>query len=242
MSHFYDDREFSYLDYWKNRNYEHQSEVLAIKKFLGTSIFEFAADIGGGFGRLTQLLAKHAKKTFLIEPSHKQRVLAKSYLKGLPGITIGAGTTDQTKLADQSMDLIMMIRVMHHLPDTGSTFVELDRIIRPGGLLILEFANSLNLKARIVSWLTGKAILPIPLDRRRQANVRRKSIPFVNHHPISVIKVLKNHGFEIMQILSVSNFRGMPIKPLGLEKMLQTVLGRLFFGPSIFILAKKTNL
>ena len=41
------------------------------------------------------------------------------------------------------------------------------------------------------------------------------------------------------RILSVSNFRGLPIKSLRLEKLLQPLLSTLFFGPSIFILAKR---
>lgn len=241
MGHFYDDPDFSYQDYWKNRVYEHQCEVLAIQKLLENQHFNKAVDIGGGFGRLSELISKYCRKTLLIEPSAKQRALAKRRLKDTK-IEVLAGLSDKTKLEDSSVDLVVLIRVMHHLPDVNSTLAEVHRILNPNGIAIIEFASSLNLKSRIISWLTGKPILPVPLDRRRMVNIRQGSIPFVNHHPITFQKTLIRNGFSIQKILSVSNFRGMPIKSLWLEKILQPALGKLYFGPSIFILAKKESL
>ena len=241
MGHFYDDPDFSYQDYWKNRDYEHQCEILAIQNLLDSQHFNNAVDIGGGFGRLSQLISKYCRKTVLVEPSAKQRALAKKLLKDTK-IKVLAGLSDKTKLEDSSVDLAVLVRVMHHLPDLNSTLAEVHRILKPDGVAIIEFASSLNLKSRIIGWLSGKPILPVPLDRRRMANIRQGSIPFVNHHPITFQKTLIRNGFSIQKILSVSNFRGMPIKSLWLEKILQPALGKLYFGPSIFILAKKESL
>ncbi len=241
MGHFYDDPDFSYQDYWKNRSYEHQCEVLAIKALLKNHHFNTSVDIGGGFGRLSKLIAEYSHHAILVEPSNKQRVIARKLLKDTK-IEILAGSAVKTRLKDLSIDLAVLIRVMHHLPDINSTLVEVHRILKPNGLAVIEFASSLNLKSRIVSWLSGKPILPIPLDRRRMVNIRQGSIPFVNHHPLTFQKTLIRNGFSIQNILSVSNFRGLPVKSLWLEKILQSGLGRLYFGPSIFILAKKENL
>lgn len=239
---FYDDIEFSYLDYWKGRQYEHKSEIVALSSLLGTTTYGVIADIGGGFGRITKLLAKYAKQTILVEPALKQRAIAKEHLKGISGVIIKAGTAEKTNLSDQSVDVAVLVRVMHHLPNPDPALSEVHRILKNDGLAIIEFANSLNLKSRIMSLLSGKPILPAPIDRRRLVNIRKNTIPFVNHHPISFQKTLARNGFKVEKILSVSNFRGLPIRSLRLEKMFQTLLAKLFFGPSIFILAKKTNL
>ena len=131
---------------------------------------------------------------------------------------------------------------MHHLPDINSTLAEVHRILKPGGVAVIEFASVLNLKSRISSLLSGRPILLVPIDRRRMVNVRNQTIPFVNHHPITFQKTLLRNGFSIQKILSVSNFRGLPLKSLRLEKILQPMLGKLYFGPSIFILAKRESL
>lgn len=239
---FYDDSEFSYLDYWKGRQYEHKSEIIALGTLLGTTTYGVIADIGGGFGRISKLLAKYAKQTILIEPALKQRTIAKEHLKGIPGVIIKPGTAEKTNLADQSVDMAVLIRVMHHLPDPDPALTEVHRILKNDGMAIIEFANSLNLKSRISSLISGKPILPAPIDKRRLVNIRKNTIPFVNHHPISFQKTLNRNGFRIVKMLSVSNLRGLPIKSLRLEKLLQPLLSTLFFGPSIFVLAKKTNL
>ena len=238
---FYDDSEFSYLDYWKGRQYEHKSEIIALTNLLGTTTYGVIAEIGGGFGRISKLLAKYAKQTILVEPSLKQRLIAKEYLKGL-GVVIKPGTAEKTNLADQSVDVAVLVRVMHHLPDPDPALTEVRRILKEDGIAIVEFANSLNLKSRIQSLILGKPILPAPIDKRRLVNIRRNTIPFVNHHPISFLKTLNRNGFSMVEMLSVSNFRGLPFKSLRLEKFLQPLLSNFFFGPSIFVLAKKTNL
>jgi hypothetical protein len=59
---FYDDEGFNYQSYWSNRNYEHKAEVLAIRRLLKGRHFAEAADIGGGYGRLSVVLEEFADK------------------------------------------------------------------------------------------------------------------------------------------------------------------------------------
>src|SRR3990167_9361785 len=115
MSSFYDDPEFSYDQYWQNRSYEHQCEVLAIQKLLAGKHFETAADIGGGFGRLTKIIRDYADQVLLVEPSAKMRQMAKAQRP--KGIKAQDGTIEKTKLEDQSQDLVTAFRVLHHIPD-----------------------------------------------------------------------------------------------------------------------------
>src|SRR3972149_7537849 len=91
MPQHYDDPAFSYEGYWSGRGYEQQAEIMALKRLLLGQKFYRAADIGGGFGRLTGLLKQYSRQTMLIEPSVKQRRLARKYLSPKSRIAILPG-------------------------------------------------------------------------------------------------------------------------------------------------------
>lgn len=245
---YYDDVDFSYDRFWVGRQYEHASEILALEKLVGERKLGTVVDIGGGFGRLTKWLMGHSHKVYLVEPSAKMRQAAKKYLAKYPRVSIRPGKAEDSNLPKACADLVMMVRVLHHLPESAPALAEANRILKPGGLLVLEFANSIHLKARLKSWLTGQPILPTPLERRSSKSIASGTIPFVNHHPLTVLKRLKLHGFKATKVLSVSNLRSSVLKSLiplsfllGLESWLQTKFSSLYLGPSIWLLAKKID-
>jgi len=244
---FYDDTEYLYTDFWQDRQYEHQSEIIALEKLLGQKKFKVGADIGGGFGRLSRWLADRCDKVYLVEPSAKMRQLARAKLSQRHKIFVRAGLAENTNLPTSSVNLVVMVRVLHHLPDPKATFIEMQRILKPKGLLIIEFANSLHVLARLKSLLQGKPILPIPIERRSRERIAAGSIPFVNHHPLTIKKLLLQHNFKLLKTLSVSNLRSNTLKKiipktvlLDLESKLQQPLSAAYFGPSIFLLAQKS--
>lgn len=243
---YYDDTEFFYDQFWSGRQYEHESELLALKKVVGNRKLRVTVDIGGGFGRLTRWLVAHSQKVYLVEPSAKMRGLAKKYLKKFEQVVICPGSAQDTNLPVECADLVIMVRVLHHLPSPAAALVEAGRILKPKGLLVLEFANSLHIIARVKSWFTGRPIIPSFVERRGVENIAADTIPFVNHHPVTMQKLLVRQGFKVMQILSVSNLRSLFLKKilplpilLTLESITQSLLSNIYFGPSIFILAQR---
>ena len=125
---------------------------------------------------------------------------------------------------------------------------EARRILKPQGQLVLEFANSLHMLARVRSWLTGRPIIMSPVERRGVENIAAGTIPFVNHHPVAIQKLLKRQGFKVLQILSVSNLRSplfkkiVPISVLlVLESIFQSLFSSFYFGPSIWVLARRVD-
>lgn len=243
---YYDDTEFDYDQFWAGRQYEHESELLALGKLVGNRKLKVAVDVGGGFGRLAQWLAARNQKVYLIEPSVKMRNLAKKHLKKYPQVFIRSGTAQDTNLPSRCANLVVMVRVLHHLPKVAAALVEARRILKPRGLLVLEFANSLHLLARVRSWLTGQPVMPGSVERRRAENIAAGTIPFVNHHPVAMQKQLTRLGYKVVQILSVSNFRLPFLKKiipfsilLVLESTFQSRFSSFYFGPSIFVLAQR---
>ncbi len=249
MNDYYNDTDFFYDKYWQDRRYEHQCEVLAINRLIGNKKFANACDIGGGFGRLSRYLTDFAEQVTLVEPSEKMRVMAKSFLKTFTDVKVVNGSADKTSLPESSQNLLISVRVLHHIPEIASTISEFARITKPNGYVIIEFANSLNIKSRIRSLFTGKKIPLTAIDLRSQENIKRGSISFVNHHPTTIFSELEKNGFAIKNRLSVSNFRIPFLKKiiptpilLALEYLLQVPLGWLYFGPSIFVLAQRIDI
>jgi len=244
----YNDPNYNYLEYWGGRDYEHTAEEMAIKKLLGAKSFENAADIGGGYGRLCVLLRKYADRVTLAEPSKKQLDIAKKYLKDYPDIRRVLTQADDLKFKDKSLDLITMIRVMHHLPVPTKEFNEIARVLTDDGIFILEIANYAHGRNRLKHILRGKRLPTIPVDIRSEKNRNKDEITFVNHNPKTVQKQLAHAGLKVVRVLSVSNLRSPTLKKIAprkamllLERVLQPTLARVYFGPSIFFLVRKAK-
>ncbi|MEO8863208.1 MAG: class I SAM-dependent methyltransferase [Candidatus Saccharimonadales bacterium] len=244
----YDNGDYNYLRYWDGRDYENASEQLAIERLLQDKHFNTAADIGGGYGRLCVFLEKFADKVTLAEPSKQQHKIAKDFLKGHPEIDQVITQADDLKLQDKSQDLLTMIRVMHHLPDPSEEFRELHRVMTDDGYLVLEVANFSHGRNRIKYLLKGKSLPVEPVDIRSLKNRNLNEPAFVNHNPKTVIRQLAHAGFKVERTLSVSNLRSTAIKKyvprglmLGAEKILQPMLAKTYFGPSVFFLVKKAK-
>ena len=244
----YDEGDYNYLHYWEGRDYEHASEQIALKRFLRGRTFKHAVDIGGGYGRLCVFLKNYADKVTLSEPSKKQLEIAKDYLKEHKDIDQKLMQADKLSFKKNSVDLITMIRVMHHLPDPSKEFSEIARVLEKDGYLILEVANFAHAKNRLSYGLKRQKLPTKPVDIRSPENQREDEVPFVNHNPKTVIKQLAHAGLKVERTLSVSNLRSSRLKRLlplpvmtSIERGLQPILSKSYFGPSVFFLVRRVK-
>jgi ubiquinone/menaquinone biosynthesis C-methylase UbiE len=243
---------YDYPSYWESRDYEHKSEIIALKSFLQKiPQVERLVDIGAGYGRLTPTYINRAKNIVLIDPSARLLKMArKSFARNKHVKFLHSKLENiQGKIKKESSDLIVMVRVIHHIEDLDLAFKTIDRILKKDGFLILEFANKSHFKASFKELLKGNITFHFdifPKDIRSKKSVLKGAIPFINYHPEIITQKLKEKNFKIIEIRSVSNLRSSYLKNilpidtiLSLEKKLQTLLAPFNFGPSIFILAKK---
>jgi len=242
---------YDYFKYWDNRDYEHESEVIAIEAFLDslpqkpTSV----ADIGCGFGRLLPTYYSKKRTVTLIDPSQDLLDIARKENSNKNVNYICSTVNELRKQKKSQFDLIIMVRVLHHIDDLDDAFSVLNRLLKKNGHIILEFANKMHGKDQIKNFLKGNITYPLdifPTDKRSSKNVKQGSISFLNHHPDIVESTLVEKGFTILQKRSVSNFRHSFFKEyisrellLKLEKNSQVPLSHIHFGPSMFVLAKK---
>lgn len=242
----YNDPKHNYLDYWDGRDYEQAAEEIMIDHMLKGKKFKHAVDIGGGYGRLSVVLRKYASKVTLAEPSQQQLDIAKDFLRGKPKVNSVLAQAEKLPFKDGEVDLAMIVRIIHHLPNPVPAFEEIHRVLSKDGYFLIEFANYGNFKNRVKYAAKFKRLPVDPVDIRSEANKRADEIPFVNHNPKTVSKQLAQTGFKLEKTLSVSNFRSPAMKKvipksvlLKLEKLLQKPLAKTYFGPSTVYLLRK---
>lgn len=243
---------FDYPAYWEGRDYEHKSEAIAISKFLKkigkcNSLLE----IGCGFGRLAPLYYKNAKSITLSDPSKNLLVQAKKQIKNKNVKFLNSNLQNLVKNSKtNSFDTIVMVRVLHHLETVDQALDVFDKLIKKNGYIILEFANKLHGKAILKNFLRGNFTFPLeifPSDKRSDRNIEKGSILFQNYHPDTVRFSLEKHGYQILEMRSVSNIRSTIMKRyvperilLWVERNIQKPFAQFYFGPSIFVLARKS--
>jgi ubiquinone/menaquinone biosynthesis C-methylase UbiE len=244
----YDAGDYNYQDYWVGRDYEDAAERLAFSRLLKGKHFKHAVDVGGGYGRLCIFLENYADKVTLAEPSREQLKLAESFLKGHPRIDQKRVTAANLGFADGSVDLITIVRILHHIPEPTAEFKEIARVLSDNGYFIMEFANYTHFRNRIKHALRFRRFPTEPVDIRSQQNRNDNEPPFVNHNPKTIMKQLAHAGLKVEKVLSVSNLRSPGLKKivpravmLSMEKIMQGSLAKTYFGPSTFFLIKKAK-
>jgi ubiquinone/menaquinone biosynthesis C-methylase UbiE len=243
---------YDYLKYWVGRDYEHKSEVIALKAFLQRiKKIKTVLEIGAGFGRLVPSYAFRAKKIILTDPSAGTLKFARQTYGKRKNIKFIQSSLENlsSKVRASSVDLVVMVRVIHHIQNIDNAFKIIHRTLTPNGYLIFEFANKMHVKAllkeigrRNFSFLKDQSTT----DIRSQRSVKRGTLPFLNYHPDKIKQILENNGFDIIEKRSVSNIRSPFLKGffstellISMEKVLQKPLSYINFGPSIFVLARK---
>lgn len=244
----YDSGNYNYLHYWEGRDYEDAAERMAFRRILKGKHFKHAVDVGGGYGRLCVFLTEYADKVTLAEPSREQHKIAQDYLKDHPEIERKRVTAADLGFKDGSVDLITIVRILHHIPDPAPEFKEIARVLSDDGIFVMEFANYTHFRNRVKHVLKGKKFPTEPVDIRSIENQNDDNPPFVNHNPKTVMKQLAHAGLKVEETLSVSNLRSpglkkiMPQKAMLLiERMMQKTLAKTYFGPSVFFVIRKAK-
>ena len=243
---------YDYRAFWEGRDYEWQSDKTALESLIGliNNSKDRLIDVGCGFGRNVPSYVQKWKNAVLLDPSDKLLSQAKVENKKHSNLHYVRGFAEKLPFDNSSFDTVLCIRVFHHLLHPEQVIREYYRVLKPGGHLILEIANKRHAKAIITALLTGnvhKILDDSICDRRSNLNKNKGSITFVNHHPEHITKILKDNHLLVERTLSASNLRGLPFLDaiplhivIEIEKRLQYFLGKFWFGPRIYFLAKKT--
>ncbi|MCL5733813.1 MAG: class I SAM-dependent methyltransferase [Patescibacteria group bacterium] len=245
---FYD--AYNYDSFWKGRDFENFADQIAVSRLLTRIPLPRLRiiDVGAGGGRLAPLYEKIWEQVVLLDPSCDQLSIAKNKISRAEKIEFVCAAVDSIPLSDASCDAALCVRVFHYITDPRKAIREIGRILIPEGYLILEIPNKIHIKTRLQAFYSSKARVIISSRKPKHLMLGDASAPFVNYHPEVIRDILITEGFDIVEILSVSNFRHRIFKKiipiqilLFLEKSFQGLLAGMWFGPSIYFLARNNK-
>jgi len=220
------------------REYEDRAEAIALRRLLPPAGI-LLLELGAGAGRNTPRY-RGFEHVVLLDYSLTQLEQAQQRLGASDRYTYVAADVNRLPIRDGAVDVATMIRTLHHMSDAPYALKQVRDTLRPGGHLVLEFANKLNLKA-IVRYLFGRQNWsPFTLDP-----IEFESLNF-DFHPSAVRKWLRSLDFHIERTLAVSHFRLQALKnriPASILAALDGVLqptGALWqLTPSVFMRARR---
>lgn len=125
----YQSREYALLH---NTAIDLSRQMRRVRRYLQPRATDRILDIGCGRGHLTQQLQRFAPATIGIDlNAHAVS----------NGVTAGLRIMDAQRLAfdDASFDKIYSSHTIEHIPDLARAFAEMDRVLKPGGTMLLVY-------------------------------------------------------------------------------------------------------
>ena len=103
------------------------------------------ADLGTGTGYMLPALANHFSRVIGVDPVEAMLEGARHRvaLAGLTNVELHNGDLSELPISDEAVDLAVAVLVLHHVPVLQRALVEIHRIVRPGGrvLIVEQFAH-----------------------------------------------------------------------------------------------------
>jgi ubiquinone/menaquinone biosynthesis C-methylase UbiE len=219
------------------REYEDRTEAIALKRLLPRS-GRLLLELGAGAGRNTPRYVGF-DRVVLLDYSRTQLEQAQRRLGRSDRYIYVAADVYRLPFVEDLFDAATMIRTLHHMADAPKALEQVKNVLQSSGILILEFANKLNLKAMLRYLLGRQSWNPFTLE----------SVEFVklnfDFHPKAVRAWLENLGFKIEKTLTLSFFRVRVLKRIiptailvFLDSWFQWTGAFWQFTPSVFVRAK----
>jgi ubiquinone/menaquinone biosynthesis C-methylase UbiE len=218
------------------RQYEDRAEAIALRRLLpirGRLLLE----LGAGAGRNTPRYTGY-ERIVLLDYSRTQLQQARARLGDSERYVYVAADVYKIPLVNGLFDGATMIRTLHHMADAPRALAQVRRVLAPGAIFILEYANKLNFKAILRYWLGRQSWSPFSLEP-----VEFAALNF-DFHPQAIRAWLEKLGFKPERTLTVSHFRLGALKRLlpaaflaALDGLLQPSGAWFQFSPSVFVRA-----
>ncbi len=125
---------------------KNRTEAIVAVKGEGETIL----DIGCGSGHLLYQFRHHFKKLIGLEYSQHRLEHAELNLEEFCFMSIQGTAEDLSTLASNSIDHVVSADTIEHIPDVYKAAEEMYRVLKPGGLLVINTPNMAFLKKRVL--------------------------------------------------------------------------------------------
>lgn len=141
-----EDQSFIAQDPMRVRTFEKALRRLAVTHQLKLNKKTQVLDIGCAGGAFLQAARNLGLSTIGIEPNK----WLSDYAKREHGLDVRPGILSDHRFPDNSFDLITLWDVIEHVPDPGAELTEIHRILKPGGLLVINYPDYQSWPARLL--------------------------------------------------------------------------------------------
>ncbi len=97
-----------------------------------------AVDLGAGTGISSEYLLRHGCTVTAVEPNPQMHAAAVAWLGGRPGFRSVRARAEQTGLASRRFDLAAAFKAAHWF-NLNEALTEMDRLVRPGGWIVMAW-------------------------------------------------------------------------------------------------------
>jgi len=225
--------DYSYFDESKNKKVviaARLSQVKNISKFVNLNNARLL-DIGCSFGGFLEAVSKLYPSCDLYGTEISD--FAYHHLKKNSKTKIFKGDINQTNFPPQFFDVITMLEVIEHLPSPRKDLGTVQKLLKPGGLLVIQTPNVGSLEARIkkgrfTNFLPGHLVLFSRKTLRqllKRAGFKVKKLYYVDIDPLSYskYKLFQKECKEPSRNLIEHYFRF-------ICQLFQTLIGHINFG------------
>lgn len=104
-------------------------------------------DAGGGTGRITQSLKGYASPLVVADLSLE--MLAQAQMKD--NLRTVCSHSEKLPFADESFERVIMVDALHHVHDHQQSIDELWRVVKPGGVIVVEEPDIRQFSVKLVA-------------------------------------------------------------------------------------------
>jgi demethylmenaquinone methyltransferase/2-methoxy-6-polyprenyl-1,4-benzoquinol methylase len=107
-------------------------------------------DLGGGTGALARLLAERLACTVTVLDASREML---AYAHGLPGVHVVGGDAAAMPFPDESFDAVLVCDAFHHFTNQACAAREIERVVRPGGGVVVVEVDPERRGMRTLRWI-----------------------------------------------------------------------------------------
>ncbi len=107
---------------------------------------DVVVDIGGGTGKLAKYICNSCKTVYVLDESKKML----SMVNQEENLVCIRGNALKTPFDDNSIDIVILSDVFHHIKEQKDLIVEISRILKYGGKIVMMDFNRKHIKTKLL--------------------------------------------------------------------------------------------
>lgn len=112
---------------------------------LATRDVRWVLDVGGGSGQGLRTLRADGTSGAVVDAA--PGMVARAHRRGLPAVR---GDATRLPVRDGSVDAVLVLDALHHMPDPAAVVAETARVLAPGGVLVVLEYDPTTVRGRLL--------------------------------------------------------------------------------------------